>query len=98
MAQGRMEFAMDLLVIVICMISMLLAGRMAERRGRGLKTWLWIAALIGPLAVPLLLLFPSLRGRDGGGRRGEGRARAVTPVSQGKPGPNHINLLLADRF
>jgi hypothetical protein len=36
------------------------AGRIAERRGRSFKIWAWIAALIGPLALPLLFLFPNL--------------------------------------
>jgi hypothetical protein len=43
-----------------------LAGRMAERRGRSFKVWAWIAALIGPLALPLMLLFPNLRRENGG--------------------------------
>jgi MFS family permease len=44
--------------------SMYLAGRMAERRGRSFKVWAWIAALIGPLALPLVLLFPDRRDRN----------------------------------
>jgi hypothetical protein len=47
--------------------SVYLAGRMAERRGRSFKNWAWIAGLlIGPLALPLLLLLPNLRGSNGG--------------------------------
>ena len=42
-----------------------LAGRIAERRGRSFKTWAWVAAIAGPLALPLVYLFPNLRGRDG---------------------------------
>jgi MFS family permease len=34
--------------------SMYLAGRMAERRGRSFKLWVWIAAFIGPIALPLV--------------------------------------------
>jgi MFS family permease len=46
--------------------SVYLAGRMAERRGRSFKNWAWIAGiLIGPLALPLLLLLPTLRDRNG---------------------------------
>ena len=43
-----------------------LAGRMAERRGRSFKVWAWIAAFIGPLAMPLMLLFANLRRKNGG--------------------------------
>ena len=42
-----------------------LAGRIAERRGRSFKTWAWIAAITGPLALALVYLFPNLHGRDG---------------------------------
>jgi hypothetical protein len=51
--------------LVAFIASMYLAGRMAERRGRHFKIWAWIAAFIGPLALPLLFLFPNLRGRNG---------------------------------
>jgi hypothetical protein len=44
--------------------SAFVAGRMAERRGRSFKTWAYVAALLlGPLAIPLVLLFPNLQGR-----------------------------------
>jgi hypothetical protein len=42
-----------------------LSGRMAERRGRYFIIWAWIAAFIGPLALPLLFLFPNLRRESG---------------------------------
>ena len=45
--------------------SMYLAGRIAERRGRSFKIWAWIAAIIGPLALPLVFLFPDLHGKNG---------------------------------
>jgi MFS family permease len=46
--------------------SIYLAGRIAERRGRSFKNWAWIAGiLIGPLALPLLLLLPDLHGKNG---------------------------------
>jgi hypothetical protein len=51
---------------MVCSIcSIYLAGRIAERRGRSFKIWAWIAAIIGPLALPLVFLFPKLRGEDG---------------------------------
>ena len=41
--------------------SIYLAGRIAARRGRSFRNWAWIAGfLIGPLALPLLLLLPDL--------------------------------------
>ena len=45
--------------------SIYLAGRMAERRGRSFKIWAWVAAFIGPLALPLVFLFPDLRSNNG---------------------------------
>jgi MFS family permease len=46
--------------------SIYLAGRIAQRRGRSFRNWAWIAGLlIGPLALPLLLLLPDLHGKNG---------------------------------
>lgn len=56
---------MDAVTLVAFIGSIFLAGRMAERRGRSVKNWAWIAAVIGPLALPLVLLFPNLRGKNG---------------------------------
>jgi ABC-type glycerol-3-phosphate transport system permease component len=59
---------MDAVTLVIFVAFMAyLVGRMAERRGRSFKNWALIAAvLIGPLAIPLLFLFPNLHGKNGG--------------------------------
>jgi hypothetical protein len=46
-------------------ISMYLAGRVAGRRGRSVKNWVGVAAMIGPLALPLVFLFPNLHGKNG---------------------------------
>jgi hypothetical protein len=54
------------LLLAATVASVHLAGRMAERRGRSFKAWAWIAAFIGPLALPLMLLFPNLRRKNGG--------------------------------
>jgi MFS family permease len=54
------------LLAAATIVSIYLAGRIAERRGRSFKIWAWIAAFIGPLALALLLLFPNLHGRNGG--------------------------------
>jgi MFS family permease len=54
------------LLLIGTIISMYLAGRMAERRGRSFKNWALIAAfLLGPLALPLLFLMPNLHGKNG---------------------------------
>jgi hypothetical protein len=65
-AQGSMGACiMDAITLVVFIVSIFLAGRIAEHRGRSFKTWAGIAAVIGPLALPLVLLFPNLHGRNG---------------------------------
>ncbi len=53
------------LVLIGFIISIYLVGRIAERRGRSFKIWAWIAAVIGPLALPLVFLFPNLHRKNG---------------------------------
>jgi MFS family permease len=53
------------LVMIGFIISIYLAGRIAKRRGRSFKIWAWIAAVIGPLALPLVFLFPNLHRKNG---------------------------------
>ena len=53
------------LVMIGFIVSIYLAGRIAERRGRSFKIWAWIAAVIGPLALPLVFLFPNLHRKNG---------------------------------
>jgi hypothetical protein len=55
---------MDIPLFLLMVVSVYLAGRIAERRGRSFKNWAWIAAAIGPLALPLLFLFPSFHGKN----------------------------------
>ena len=50
------------LLTIVTIGSMHLAGRIAERRGRSFRAWAWIAAFVGPLALPLVLLSSGLRG------------------------------------
>jgi hypothetical protein len=50
---------MDAIALVVFIGSMYLAGRLAEHRGRSFKTWAGIAGVIGPLALPLVFLFPA---------------------------------------
>jgi hypothetical protein len=56
---------MDVLAILVLIASIYVAGRIAERRGRSFRSWAWIAAFIGPLALPLLFLFPNLHHENG---------------------------------
>jgi hypothetical protein len=56
---------MDAIGLIVFIGSIYLAGRIAQSRGRSFKNWAWIAAiLIGPLALPLLFLFPNLHGKN----------------------------------
>jgi MFS family permease len=55
---------MDVLLIIGAIASIYIAGLLAEHRGRSVKTWAWIAALIGPLAFVVFLL-PNRRNRNG---------------------------------
>jgi MFS family permease len=55
------------LLTVASIGSMYLAGRIAERRGRRFTRWAWIAVFIGPLALPLIFLFPNLHRENGHG-------------------------------
>ena len=57
---------MDAVTLVAFIASMYFAGRIAERRGRSFKSWAWIAAVIGPLALPLVFLLPNLRAENVG--------------------------------
>jgi hypothetical protein len=52
--------------IAIAVISIFVAGELARRRGRSFKIWAWTGAIIGPLAIPLLLLLPSPQAPDDG--------------------------------
>jgi MFS family permease len=62
---GVMDMISGLLLIAT-LISMYLAGRIAERRGRSFKNWALIAGVaLGPLALPLLFLMPNLQRKNG---------------------------------
>jgi hypothetical protein len=56
---------MDAYLIVALICSVYLAGRVAAHRGRSFKIWAWTAAFIGPLALPLIFLFPNLHRKNG---------------------------------
>jgi MFS family permease len=57
---------MDVITVVAFIASMYLAGRLAERRGRSVRNWAWVAAIIGPFALALIFLFPNLHDKNGG--------------------------------
>jgi NhaP-type Na+/H+ or K+/H+ antiporter len=55
---------MDIIAVLTILVFAFWAGRIAERRGRSFKTWAYLGALLlGPLAIPLLYLFPNLQRR-----------------------------------
>jgi hypothetical protein len=57
---------MDAIALVAFIGSIYLTGRIAQRRGRSFKNWALLSAiLIGPLAIPVLFMFPNLRGKNG---------------------------------
>jgi hypothetical protein len=47
---------MDLLVLVMVVATMFAVGYLAQERGFNRKRWLWIAAAVGPLAIPAIYL------------------------------------------
>ena len=59
----------DMMALALLMIgtvaSIYFAGWLAERRGRSFRVWAYIGALIGPLALPLVFLFPNLHRSNG---------------------------------
>jgi hypothetical protein len=65
MQGGMGACIMNAITFVAFIGSIYLAGRIAERRGRSFKNWAGIAAVIGPLALPLVFLFPNLQGKNG---------------------------------
>jgi hypothetical protein len=57
---------MDIPLVLLMAVSIYLAGRIAEHRGRSLKNWAWIAGIIlGPPTLPLLFLLPNLHSKNG---------------------------------
>ena len=47
--------------IALSIICMYLCGRIADHRGRSIKAWVWLAAILGPIALVLVALLPSQR-------------------------------------
>ena len=44
------------ITVVVCIASILLAGRMARMRHRSIKAWMWAAAIVGPIGPMVLYL------------------------------------------
>lgn len=61
-----METIIWALLTIGFLYSVYLAGHIAERRGRSFRVWAWVAVIIGPLALPLVYLFPDLHRKSGG--------------------------------
>ena len=49
---------MDLLSFAVFIGSMVVVGDIAASQGRRVRPWVWTAAVIGPLAIPMLYLVP----------------------------------------
>jgi hypothetical protein len=48
--------ATSILVVVTFVGSMLIVGELAHELGRSQSRWAWTAAVVGPLAIPMLCL------------------------------------------
>jgi len=62
---------MDALVIIVSLASMPIAGYLAYERGRSQRRWVYVAAVIGPFALPALYFtaaISNLRGTDSASR------------------------------
>ena len=46
----------QILLVVTGLASMLVVGYLAHERGRSQSRWVWTAAVIGPLAIPVFYL------------------------------------------
>ena len=45
-------------VLVLAIACCYLCGRIAEHRGRSIKAWVWLGAILGPLALILVATLP----------------------------------------
>ena len=48
---------MDWFIVIVSLLAIPLSAAMAEERERSPRAWAWTAAVVGPLAPLLLLLF-----------------------------------------
>ena len=58
------------ITVIGVIVSMLLAGRIAERRGRSMRAWIWLAAVFGPLATMAAWALPVKRAPSRAGANG----------------------------
>jgi len=58
------------IAVIVCIVSMLMAGRIAESRGRSMRAWIWLAAVFGPLAALAALVLPAKRVTSRAGANG----------------------------
>ena len=97
-AHLTMDDVLNLIIWTLVIVgSMYFAGRIAERRGRSFKNWAWIAGcILGPLALPLLLLLPNLRRADPGDPQGEKpSAEAAKHLAQDDRNPSQLSFAKA---
>jgi hypothetical protein len=47
--------------VIVFIASMLMAGRIAQNRGRSTRAWVWLAAVFGPLAALAAWKLPAKR-------------------------------------
>ena len=52
------------IIVIGFIVSMLMAGRVAESRGRSMRAWIWFAAVFGPLATLAAWALPAKRARS----------------------------------
>jgi hypothetical protein len=52
-----MDF-LSLALFAVFIVSMVVVGDIAGSQGRRVRPWVWTAAVIGPLAIPMLYLVP----------------------------------------
>ena len=48
-------------LLVASLLCIPLAGRMAARRDRSAKLWMWLAAFLGPIPIAVLAFIPKTR-------------------------------------
>jgi len=46
-----MDVAIGLVGLILCFLWVYLCGRVAQRRGRSTKLWMWLGAFLGPAAL-----------------------------------------------
>ncbi len=55
---SAIEFAVLLAGLLLCIP---FAGRMAARRDKSAKLWMWLAVFLGPLPLAVLAFVPKMR-------------------------------------